>query len=86
MNDLKSSLNLPELSNPLHYRVFKERNATIMASPENEKNRPSWKTSNENIYLAGCFTDTNFPSTIEGAALSGKIVAQEIIKKSNIKN
>lgn len=84
LNDLKSSLKLQDLPKPLHYRVFKERNATILASPENEKNRPNWNTSVENVFLAGCFTDTKFPSTIEGASLSGKNVALEIIKQ--IKN
>lgn len=84
LNDLKSSLKLQDLPKPLHYRVFKEKNATILASPENENNRPSWKINNENVYLAGCFTDTKFPSTIEGAAMSGKKVALEII--NNFKN
>ncbi len=82
-NDLKTSLNLPNLPKPQHYRVFKEKNATILASHENETQRPKQLTLNKNIYLAGCYTDTKYPSTIEGAALSGKFIADEII--SNLK-
>jgi squalene-associated FAD-dependent desaturase len=62
----------------LHYRVIKERNATLLAKVGIEKAREKVKSINNKIHFAGCWTDTKLPSTIEGAALSGKIAVDKI--------
>ncbi len=57
-------------------RVIMEKRATFLQNPHNCRfNRPSYITSIPNFYLAGDWTDTNLPATIEGAISSGKNVA-----------
>jgi len=51
--------------------IIKERRATFSATPDTEKIRPSTKTPIQGFFLAGDWTDTGLPATIEGAVLSG---------------
>lgn len=67
----------------LHYRVITEKFATFEANSEIEKLRPSQKTKISNLYLAGDWTDTELPATIEGASYSGKKAAQMIMSTIN---
>lgn len=55
-----------------HSVVIREKRATIALSPEVEKLRPSQKTSVPNLFLAGDWTDTGYPATIEGAIVSAE--------------
>jgi squalene-associated FAD-dependent desaturase len=57
------------------FRVIKERRATIVANVTQEERRPSAQTEIENLALAGDWTDTRLPGTIEGAVRSGVIAA-----------
>ncbi len=65
-------------SNLLNYKIFKEKFATILSSTDNIRKRQNNSTNIKNLYLAGCYTDTGLPSTIESAVLSGKLAAEEI--------
>lgn len=56
-------------------RIIKEQNATFSASIEAEKVRPDAQTPINNLLLAGDWTNTGLPATIEGAVLSGHRVA-----------
>ena len=60
------------------YRVIKEKRATLAQSPELEPHRPAAQTSYENLYLAGDWTDTGLPATIEGAIRSGYTAAKAV--------
>lgn len=51
-------------------RVVKERRATFAATPDQERRRPGPRVAG-NLYLAGDWTDTGLPGTIEGAIGSG---------------
>lgn len=52
-------------------RLIKEREATLMLTPTvNSQRQPTW-TRWENVWLAGDWTATGLPCTLEGAALSG---------------
>jgi squalene-associated FAD-dependent desaturase len=53
------------------FRVIKERRATIVANAAQEERRPGAQTDLENLVLAGDWTDTRLPGTIEGAIRSG---------------
>ncbi len=53
------------------YRVIKERRATIVANVVQEERRPGAQTDVENLVLAGDWTDTRLPGTIESAVRSG---------------
>ncbi len=54
-----------------HSVVIKEKRATFSATPETERARPGTATAVERFYLAGDWTDTGLPATIEGAVISG---------------
>jgi hydroxysqualene dehydroxylase len=55
---------------PLH-----ERRATFRPSPGIEQLRPRQKTDIQALYLAGDWTATSLPATIEGAIVSGELAA-----------
>ncbi|MDX2167525.1 MAG: hydroxysqualene dehydroxylase HpnE [Deltaproteobacteria bacterium] len=51
--------------------VVKEKQATISTTPEAERRRPPAETAVANLWLAGDWTATGLPPTIESAVLSG---------------
>jgi zeta-carotene desaturase len=55
----------------IHSLVIKEKRATFSPRVGVERFRPSHTTSVKNLFLAGDWTDTKLPATIEGAAQSG---------------
>jgi hydroxysqualene dehydroxylase len=55
----------------VHSIVIKEKRATFSPTNEVESLRPSVETSILNFFLAGDWTNTGLPPTIEGAVLSG---------------
>jgi uncharacterized protein with NAD-binding domain and iron-sulfur cluster len=60
--------------------VIKEKHATFSPSPGLEAKRPLPVTTIPNLFLAGDWTNTGFPATIEGAVLSGKKASELILK------
>ena len=60
------------------WRVVKEKRATFAATPEQLRRRPGPRTNWPNLFLAGDWTDTGWPSTIEGAIQSGFSAAAAI--------
>jgi squalene-associated FAD-dependent desaturase len=66
-----------DLEGPLPpWRVVKERRATIAATAAQEKMRPGPSTVLRNLVLAGDWTATGLPGTIEGAIRSGRTAAR----------
>jgi squalene-associated FAD-dependent desaturase len=61
---------------PPPWQIVKEKRATFRASPEQCLRRPPARTPWGNAVLAGDWTDTGLPATIEGAILSGQRAAQ----------
>jgi squalene-associated FAD-dependent desaturase len=53
------------------WQIVKERRATFAATPEQQRKRPPARTRWANLALAGDWTDTDLPATIEGAVRSG---------------
>lgn len=68
-----------EKNNLLHYRIIKEKNATLLAKLGLNISREKIDSLNNRIHFAGCWTDTGLPSTLEGAALSGFKIVKKII-------
>jgi squalene-associated FAD-dependent desaturase len=60
----------------LDARVYKERRATVRSTPAAQPLRPGPKTLVAGLLLAGDWTDTGLPPTIEGAVLSGHRAAE----------
>lgn len=61
------------------FRVVKERRATFAATALQEARRPSARTALANLALAGDWTATGLPATIEGAVRSGNKAAAELL-------
>ncbi len=59
--------------------VLKERHATFAATPEAERARPMAQTAASGFFLAGDWTSTGLPATIEGAAQSGFTAAAALM-------
>lgn len=68
----------------LHYRIFRDKHATTNIDTEFEELRPIQKTPIENLYLAGDWTNTALPATIESAAISGKFAVQYFAEKESL--
>jgi zeta-carotene desaturase len=60
----------------LHNVVLKEKRATFSLTPEMERRRPEPMTGIPNLFLAGDWTATGYPATIEGAVASGDTCAE----------
>lgn len=56
------------------YRAVKEKRATFAPTPEARTNRPGPVTAS-GVILAGCYVQTGWPSTMEGAVRSGEMAA-----------
>lgn len=61
------------------WRVIKERRATIAQTPDVAARRPGTDTILPNLFLAGDWTDTGLPATIEGSVRSGFTAARAAI-------
>lgn len=57
------------------WQIVRERRATFAATPEQDRKRPGAKTRWRNLVLAGDWTATGLPATIEGAIRSGNRAA-----------
>jgi uncharacterized protein with NAD-binding domain and iron-sulfur cluster len=60
--------------------VVKEQRATYSAAPGTESLRPSAQSSLPGVFLAGDWTRTGWPATMEGAVRSGYLAAEEIAR------
>ncbi len=59
------------------WRILREKRATFAATPEQNAKRPSALTAFSNVLLAGDWTATGLPATIEGAVASGATAAAQ---------
>ncbi len=73
----------PESKNAklLHHRIMKELKATPSFGIGSSKLRPTYETPISNLFLAGDWTATGLPATIEGAVKSGHELAELIFQK-----
>ncbi len=58
------------------FRIVKERRATFAATVAQDAKRPPARTRWRNLFLAGDWTQTGLPATIEGAVASGALAAR----------
>jgi hypothetical protein len=73
--DIAQAIGRPAGAVPVH-RIIKERRATIAQTPADDARRPPAATPWRNLLLAGDWTQTGLPATIEGAVRSGHLAAE----------
>ncbi len=66
----------------LRSRVIKEVRATYSIVPGLERDRPTAVTKIPNLFLAGDWTATGWPATMEGAVRSGYLAAEAAVRAS----
>jgi hypothetical protein len=64
------------------WQIVRERRATFEATPEQNALRPGPVTAFKNLFLAGDWTDTGLPATIEGSVRSGDRAADLVLKRA----
>jgi squalene-associated FAD-dependent desaturase len=74
--DVARALDLPPVPRP-PVRIVKERRATFAQTPAAAARRPGAGTPWANLHLAGDWTATGLPATIEGAVRSGQQAAAQ---------
>ena len=60
------------------WRIVKEKRATFAQTPAEVARRPGCRTRFGNLFLAGDWTDTGLPATLEGSVLSGNTAAATV--------
>jgi uncharacterized protein with NAD-binding domain and iron-sulfur cluster len=63
-------------------RVVTEHAAVFSARPGFEKLRPAQQTELERLVVAGDWTNTGWPATMEGAVRSGYLAAEAIMRST----
>jgi hydroxysqualene dehydroxylase len=82
--DVAAAYELP--SDPMPpCQIVKEKRATFAATPAQESRRPGAATRWTNLVLAGDWTQTGLPATIEGAIRSGFTAADRLLKRGEIR-
>lgn len=76
--ELSRAFNLPD-ELPA-YRVLWEKRATFACTPEQLSKRPGPHSPRPNVFLAGDWTNTGLPATIEGAIRSGEAAASLLLQ------
>ena len=75
--EVASATGLP--SSLPQWQIVKEKRATFAATPQQQARRPEAKTRWRNLLLAGDWTATGLPATIEGSIRSGYKAAESLI-------
>jgi hypothetical protein len=61
------------------WQIVRERRATFAATPEENARRPGARTQCPNLALAGDWTATGLPATLESAVRSGNRAAEAVM-------
>jgi zeta-carotene desaturase len=79
LRELRDLLPATRGASLLKATVVKEAAATFSPEPGSDRWRPPQQTPLPNLYLAGDWTRTGWPATMEGAVRSGYLAAEAIL-------
>lgn len=85
LSDLASFFPAVRQARLLKGHVVKEQRATFSAAPGTEALRPECRTDVPNLFLAGDWTRTGWPATMEGAVRSGYLAAEAVARAAGRK-
>lgn len=70
----------PHWPAPAETTVIREKHATFCCTVDVDKLRPEHATNIKGLWLAGDYTNTGYPATLEGAVRSGIQCAKQLLK------
>ena len=79
-DDLCSIFPAARGANLIHSRLITQRDAVFVIPPDVFGCRPAQRTPLDNLALAGDWTDTGWPATMEGAVRSGYLAAEVLLR------
>ena len=79
LDDLRAVFPEADAARVVQWRIVTQGEAVFAPLPTSEALRPPQTTSAENLYLAGDWTRTGWPATMEGAVRSGYLAAQAVL-------
>ena len=78
---IAADLDMPSLLNPQWHRIISEKRATFSCTPN--LHRPKNDTGLKGLFLAGDYTASDYPATLEGAVRSGLEAARQLMLQAN---
>jgi zeta-carotene desaturase len=82
VGDLRLYFPRVQEANLVKAHVVKEQRATFSAAPGTESLRPTAQSGPPNVFLAGDWTRTGWPATMEGAVRSGYLAAEAVAQSA----
>jgi len=81
LKEVRQALPAAREANLIKATVIKEAAATFSPEPGVDRWRPKQETTVQGLFLAGDWTDTGWPATMEGAVRSGYLAAEAVLRK-----
>lgn len=78
IEDLRGAFPAANKARLLNWKIIRDRRATALIDAETHSIRPKSETPLENLFIAGDWTDTGLPATLESAAQSGETAAKAV--------
>jgi len=78
---IAADLDMPALLNPQWHRIISEKRATFSCTPNLP--RPKNDTGLKGLFLAGDYTASDYPATLEGAVRSGREAARQLMLQAD---
>jgi hydroxysqualene dehydroxylase len=78
--DIQNTIPRAKYATLVHSKIIKEKRATVLLTPESQKQRPTRISDEKNIYFAGDLAQNSLPMTIEGAVRNGQICARKLLE------
>jgi len=84
LKEIRQALPAAREANLVKATVIKEATATFSPEPGVDRWRPKQETSIRKLFLAGDWTATGWPATMESAVRSGYVAAERITENARV--